>query len=215
MNQEDVCPSSTSLTVPSSSHRLLAADSIQSAAVEPADDLAPVGRAQHPQTQMSIEMRASGVAHVPASADLAARLAPGQRKAAITGIDRGRVAAPRLKGAKSCRPPSVREDLHRRLCEIKQALDEVYPRPLKDWEKRIWANHDAEQEIALWTHIVATYRRCLAGRVLTPGQRREYFHLILACSTTPKRRVMEVTHFSALSREQAQEAVEFYGSARV
>ena len=214
MNPEDFCPASTLLTVPSPTHCLLEENAILSVAVPPADELPAMGRAQPALVRISEQLGVSAVGHDPAPASPTAERAPGQRKAAIAEVGRGKVAAPRPKRAKSCRPPSGREAFHRRLCEIKQALDDVCPRTLRDWERLVRANQHAEQEIALWTHIAATYRRCLAGRVLTPGQRREFFHLILTCSTTPKERVLQVARISALSREQAQQAVDFYGSPR-
>ncbi len=214
MNPEDFSPASTLLPVQSPTHCLPHEDAIPSVAVPSVDDLPAVGPTRPTQAQISDELGVSSVGHDPAPATPTAELAPAKRKAAIAGGGRGKVAAPRAKGAKLCCPSSVKEDVHRRLCEIKRALDDVCPRTFKDWERRVRANQHAEQEITLWTHIAATYRRCLAGRVLTGGQRREFFHLILACSTTPKERVMQVARFSAISREQAQEAVDFYASPR-
>jgi len=139
----------------------------------------------------------------------AAELAPGMIEAEVQGIGRVWVAASQLRDEGPYRHPPLTEDIRQYLRRIKESLDEVYPQTLEEWEDGFRKDLHAEREIAIWLHIASTYQRCTAARPLTLHQRRDYFDVIAACSSTPREHIFEVVRLRALSRK---EAVELYYS---
>lgn len=139
----------------------------------------------------------------------AAELAPGMVQANVEGQGSVWVKASQIKKAPIRHKPftnSVRKEL--RL--IEQALKEVYPRSLAEWEDGFRRDENPTREIALWKRIVSVYQAAIAGVGFTKAQRVECFGIIVRCTTTPADKVLEVTALSALSREQAQAIIGRY-----
>jgi hypothetical protein len=140
----------------------------------------------------------------------ASELAPGMIEAVVAGIGLVWVAAANVQIGGPYRHPPFTENIRQRLRRIKASLDEVFPKTLEAWEDGFRKDLYPRQEIAIWLHIASTYQRCTATRALTPQQRRDYFQVIMACSTGPREQVFEVVQLAAISRQEAERAVELY-----
>lgn len=140
----------------------------------------------------------------------ASELAPGMVEAEVTGVGRVWIAASQIKDDGPYRHPPFTETTRQYLRQIKSSLDEVRPMTLEEWEDGFRRDVHAEREIAIWLHIASTYRRCTEDRAMSPEQRRDYFKVVVACSVSSRERVFEIIQLSAISREQALQAVEFF-----
>jgi hypothetical protein len=133
-------------------------------------------------------------------------------EAQIQGIGRVWVSALQLSEGPFRHPPfsqEVREYLRR----IKTCLDEVFPQTLEKWEDGFRRDQNAAQEIAIWLHIASVYEFFTSNKELTANERREYFHVIHACSTSPREHVLQIFNLTALSRKQAEQVIDrFYSS---
>lgn len=110
------------------------------------------------------------------------------------------------------RHPPFDDEVRNLFGQIKESLDEVYPKTLEEWEDGFRRDMHPEREIAIWLHIASTYQRCTAGRSYSLGQRRDFFNVILACSCNPRKHVLKVARFSAISKQQAEAAMRFFYS---
>lgn len=109
--------------------------------------------------------------------------------------------------------PPCNEEVRDFFRQIKESLDEVHPMTLEEWEDGFRRDMHPEREIAIWLHIAATYRRCTARRSYSLEQRRDFFNVILACSCNPRKHVLKVARFSAISRQEAEAAMRFFYSS--
>jgi hypothetical protein len=142
----------------------------------------------------------------------ASELAPGMMEAVVAGIGLVWVAAANVQLGGPYRHPPFTENIRQRLRRIKASLDEVFPKSLEAWEDGFRKDHYPRQEIATWLHIATTYQRCTAMTALTPQQRRDYFQVIVTCSTSPREQVIESVQLEAISRKEAERAIELYYS---
>ena len=91
-------------------------------------------------------------------------------------------------------------------------LESVLPVEQEDWIDGFRFEVDLEQEIALWDHISSLYQRVVSEiSELDLAQKQKVLHLLLYCSTAPKKKVLE--HFPGddfLSRPQVETIVDEY-----
>src|SRR5690349_5054197 len=97
----------------------------------------------------------------------AAELAPGMVRITVQGMEGEFWAdASKLKQSPYRHPP-FSEEVRDILRNIQQALEEVYPLSLEQWEDGFRRDTNAEREIAFWQHLSRVYSRLAADRPLT------------------------------------------------
>ncbi|MEN9677414.1 MAG: hypothetical protein RIS76_3310 [Verrucomicrobiota bacterium] len=133
----------------------------------------------------------------------AAELAPGMVHAEVVGVGSVWVNRAQIKPAPLRHKPfasSVRKELR----QIQEALDEVCPKSLSQWEDGFRRDTNPDREIAQWKLIVSVYQAAIAGAQFTRAQRQECFRIIVNCTTAPADKILEVVELTVLSREEAQ-----------
>ncbi len=141
----------------------------------------------------------------------AAELAPGMVEAQVGGVGRVWINSAQMKcGRKHKHPPfepGLRDFIER---EIQMPLAEVRPITLAQWEDGFRRDTNPEQEIGIWCRIAERFVEFSKSEELNKAQRQECFAIMLHCSTVSPDRVLEVVTLKALTREQAQRAIEAY-----
>jgi hypothetical protein len=141
----------------------------------------------------------------------AAELAPGMVQAQVEGVGRVWINSAQVKlSGKFKHPPfdsELRDFIER---EIQKPLAEVWPKTLAQWEDNFRRDTEPEQEIGLWCRIAESFEEFSKSEGLNKAQRQECFAIMLHCSTVPPEQILEVVTLKALTREQAQRAIEAY-----
>jgi hypothetical protein len=145
----------------------------------------------------------------------AAELAPGMVEAQVEGVGRVWINSAKVKpSGKFKHPPFeqwMRDFIER---EIQKPLAEVRPITLAQWEDGFRCDTEPEQEIGLWCRIAERFTEFSRSEGLNPAQRQECFAIMLHCSTVGPEQILEVVTLNALTREQAQRAIEAYLKAK-
>jgi hypothetical protein len=145
----------------------------------------------------------------------AAELAPGMVEADVKGVGRVWInsATVKLSGKFKHPPfePELRGFIER---EIQKPLAEVWSKTLAQWEDNFRHDAEPEQEIGLWCRIAERFVEFSTAEGLNAAQRQECFAIMLHCSTVSPEQILEVVPLKALTREQAQRAIEPYLKAK-
>ena len=145
----------------------------------------------------------------------AAELAPGMVEAQVEGVGLVWIDSAQAKLSSEFKhppfEPELREIIER---EIQEPLAEVWPKTVAQWEDGFRRDAEPEQEIGLWCRIAERYAEFSKSEGLNQPQRQECFAIMLHCSTVPAEQVLEVVTLKALTREQAQRAIEAYLKAK-
>ena len=101
------------------------------------------------------------------------------------------------------------------LREIKSALHEVYPMSLEEWEDGFRRDRDAEQEIAIWLHIAAIYKRLTKDSESDADERLDIFRVLLSCANNPPDLALTAAEIKKLSRPEAEAVAAAYYAVRL
>ena len=143
-----------------------------------------------------------------------AELAPGMVEAEVEGVGRVWVDAEQASADVEYRHEPFSEAIRDYLRKIKEALDEVYPMTLHEWEDGFRKDTHPEKEMATWLRLAERYRIFTEEKGFSQAQRQEVFNVMLACTTSPKKElVLEVVTLSAITREEAQDAIDVFCDA--
>ena len=96
------------------------------------------------------------------------------------------------------------------LREIKDAIDEVCPMSLEEWEDGFRRDQNPEQEIAIWLHIASTYKRLTEEVSADLDERQDIFKVLLSCANNPRDLVLTTAEVKKLSRPEAEAVVAAY-----
>ena len=144
-----------------------------------------------------------------------AELAPGMVEAQVEGVGRVWINSATVNpSGKFKHPPfepELRDFIER---EIQKPLADVWPKTLAQWEDNFRRDAEPEQEIGLWCRIAERFTEFSGSEDLNQAQRQECFAIMLHCSTVPPEQILEVVPLKALTREQAQRAIEAYLKAK-
>jgi hypothetical protein len=145
----------------------------------------------------------------------AAELAPGMVETQVEGVGLVWINSAQVKRGREYKhppfEPGVRDIIER---EIQKPLAEVWPKTLAQWEDVFRRDTNPEQEIGVWCRIADRFVEFSKSEDLNRAQRQESFTIMLHCSTVPPEQVLEVVTLKALTREQAQRAIEAYFRAK-
>ena len=139
----------------------------------------------------------------------AAELAPGMLEANVAGVGRVWIKAAEVKGKIKHPPiePAVRDMISRR---IQEPLAEVFFQTLEEWEVGFRADVNPEREIAIWCRIAERFTGFSKSEGLNLEQMQECFNVMLHASNDSPEHIQEVVQLNALTREQAQRAIEAF-----
>ena len=141
----------------------------------------------------------------------AAELAPGMVEAQVEGVGRVWINSAAVKLSDQFKQPPFEAWLKDFIeKEIQKPLAEVWPKTLAQWEDIFRREAESEQEIGLWCRIAERFTEFSKSESLNPAQRQDCFAIMLHCSTVPPEQIIEVVPLKALTREQAQRAIEAY-----
>ena len=145
----------------------------------------------------------------------AAELAPGMVEAQVEGVGLVWINSAEVKGAREYKHPPFKPELKDSIeWKIQKPLAEVWPKTLAQWEDNFRCDSDPEQEIGLWSRIAERFVDFSKSEGLNKAQRQECFAIMLYCSTVPPEQILEAVTLNALTREQAQRAIEAYLKAK-
>ena len=131
-------------------------------------------------------------------------------EAEIEGIGRVWVDISQLRNEGPHRHPPFSEDIRRVIRGIREALHEVYPGTLTEWEDGFRRDKNFEQEVAIFFHIASIHEGCTKERPFSHSQRQEYYTFLLACSMSPKVHLPNIVKLAAVSRQDAEQVVELF-----
>jgi hypothetical protein len=138
----------------------------------------------------------------------AAELAPGMVEAEVQGVGRVWVSSAQGKPSDK-RRENLSPELLERVQKIKVTLDEVYPKTIEFWEDGFCRDMHPDREITIWERIASVYNWSKDfGKTLEA--RREIYRLVLACSSSSERHVLQVLDIKAISRGTAKEIIQRY-----
>ena len=142
----------------------------------------------------------------------ARELAPGMMRVTMNGVEGDCWVKPDQLQQSPYQHPPFDEEARAYLRQIKDALDEVHPQSLKEWEDGFRRDRDAEREIAIWLHIAEVYVGLMGEKALGPAERQDVLRLLLACANNPRDQVLRTAGVQVLSRPEAEAVMaEFYG----
>jgi hypothetical protein len=89
--------------------------------------------------------------------------------------------------------------------ELSAIFADVYPRTPEQWEDSFRRDTRIDREIAFWCALAQVYRHFSQDSNLDAAQRRETFHVILACANNGTKHALKTVslHHLALPRAQA------------
>ena len=96
------------------------------------------------------------------------------------------------------------------LIEIKKGLDEVYFQSIEEWEEGFRRDSNPEKEIAIWLGLSQQYQKFVSGRSLSKEQKKDVFRIFLSCVNNGQQHALQAVALGALSKGEAQEALEFF-----
>jgi hypothetical protein len=94
--------------------------------------------------------------------------------------------------------------------QLNAAFDEVYPRTIDEWEDGFRRDRNPEREIAIWLHIAEVYETLTCERPLSLEAKQDYLKILLACSTMLHEQVLKSVSLSAITVDEAAEAIAAY-----
>lgn len=145
------------------------------------------------------------------SAIPSAELAPGMVEADVEGVGHVWINSAAVKLSDKFKQPPFEpwlKDFIQK--EIQKPLAEVWPKTLAQWEDIFRRESEPEQEIGLWCRIAERFTEFSNSEGLNPAQRQDCFAIMLHCSTVSPEQILELVTLKAMTREQAQRAIEAY-----
>ncbi len=145
-----------------------------------------------------------------------AELAPGMVKANVVGVGIVWIDAKQAEPQTTFQHPPFDGESRRLIRDkIMRPLSEVCPKTLKQWEDGFRRDENPETEISLWVRIADRFARfCRAKPLFNAEQRKEAFEIMLHCTLVGSpEQVLETVQLEALSRNEAQEAIEAFCKA--
>jgi hypothetical protein len=138
----------------------------------------------------------------------ACELAEGMIRARVDGIE-GEVFvdAKTLRKETTFRHPPFDEKVRDLLREFAEALADVYPTTVEQWEDGFRRDMNPEKEIGIWVNIVSCYRHFTEVKVSDPAKKNDIFQLILACVNNGPERALATVTLKSLSRKRAAQIV--------
>ncbi len=106
--------------------------------------------------------------------------------------------------------PPLAIELCERIIQVRDALWEVYPQSIEEWEDGFRRDADPHLEVSIWQHIASTYEALTAARVLSLAEKQDYFNVLVACSMTPREHLFNTVSLAAISRDEAEQAVRVF-----
>lgn len=143
----------------------------------------------------------------------ASELAPGMVQANVQGIGLVWIRADQTKHGALRHPPFSDELIELIKSQIQLPLEGVMPKTLAEWEDGFRRDQKPEQEIALWCHLASRFQNFAQAEELDVRQRHEAFNVLLACTLGPPEQILEIVRLSALTREQAQRAIDAFNQS--
>jgi hypothetical protein len=113
-------------------------------------------------------------------------LHPTMARAKIDGVEGEVWVDPRALAAARKFPVPLSENAQGRLSQIQEALKDVLPRPVADWETDFRRQANAEQRIAAWLLIAEVFTQVTAGKGYPVELQQAIFHFLLACALLGK-----------------------------
>lgn len=138
----------------------------------------------------------------------AAELAPGMVRVNLVGVGEVYVKASDISRDGEYKHPPFNSKLRNLIKDkIQQPLAETRPLTLEQWEDGFRRDNNAEREIAVWVFLADRFTKFSKAENLNRVQRQECFKVMLGY-TIDQAHVLETITLSALTRDQAQRAIE-------
>jgi hypothetical protein len=132
------------------------------------------------------DLKSKTISTIPAS-----ELAPGMVHAQVEGVGLVWIAATQARPGPYQHGPFSKE-VRDYLRQIKQALDEVYPQTLEQWEDGFRRDRNVERQIALWLHISSVYRRFTVDKNLSAEACGDYFDVVLTITADVQQEIFVI-----------------------
>jgi hypothetical protein len=156
------------------------------------------------QTVRVLDLRTHRLITIPAR-----ELAPGMVRARVEGIEGDVwVDASQVRQG-SVRQPPFGEDVLRVVRHIRDALLDVVPMTVEEWEDGFRRDDNPADEIAFWRTVAEAYTHFTAGRPLSAEQKLDLVEVIYACLNNGTDYVLLTTSPATLSREGVKEIAKY------
>lgn len=167
-----------------------------------------LGRQPRRETVPFLDVEAGRVVQIPAS-----ELAPGAVQARIQGSDELVWVLPEQLKESDVQHPPFDEEIREYIRQIQSAFAEQRPLSFEEWEDGFRRDADPMREIALWSHAADVYTELVTDEQ-DASRRRDIYQCVVACLTTGPDTVWQVLRPEALSRPEAERAVNrFFGKS--
>jgi hypothetical protein len=107
------------------------------------------------------------------------------------------------------RQPPFEEDFRQTLRHIRDALCDVVPQTVEDWEDTFRRDTHPDEEIGFWQTVAEAYTHFAAGRPLSPEHKLDLLEVVFACLNNGTEYVLLTTSPATLSREGVKEIAEY------
>ena len=97
-----------------------------------------------------------------------------------------------------------------KITQIKELLDDVYPKTLWEWEATLRRECQPDQEIEIWLRVGQTYQAAIRTLAFPKDAKWEVYNLVVTCSFAPRDQVHLVTDRQFLSKEMAKRVIDLY-----
>jgi hypothetical protein len=103
--------------------------------------------------------------------------------------------------------PPLGEDVRRVVRHICDALQDVVPLTVEEWEDGLRRDVNPAGEVSFWRTVAEAYTRFTAGRRLSAEQKGDLLEVVFACLHNGTEYVLVTTNPTTLSPDQVREIV--------
>jgi hypothetical protein len=105
------------------------------------------------------------------------------------------------------RHPPFDEKTRDFLRQLQEALAEVHPRTVEQWEDGFRRDAHPEREMQFWASVAGCYRHFTESKVYNSAVRQDIFRLVFVCLNNGPEAALATVNLAVLSRKRAGQII--------
>jgi hypothetical protein len=150
------------------------------------------------QTVRVLDAETQQIITIPAS-----ELTPGMMRVRIEGVEGDVFVEAGTLETSPHRHPPFDEKTRDFLRQLQEALAEVRPKTVEQWEDGFRRDAHPDREMRFWAGVAACYRHFIEGKVHGHAVRQDIFRLVFVCLNTGPDAALATVNLAVLSRKRA------------
>lgn len=154
------------------------------------------------QTVRVLDAATQQIITIPAS-----ELAPGMMRVHIEGVEGDVFVEAGTLETSAHRHPPFDEKTRAFLRQLQEALAEVHPRTVEQWEDGFRRDAHPDREMQFWAGVAACYCHFTEGKVHDSAVRQDIFRLVFVCLNNGPDKALATAPLTVLSRKRASQII--------